>query len=802
MKTILPNAERPPASHSIAEAAPLIIEKENFPFFAAWITHPEVAERRQKEQTCEENLFCEFYRQFDCSRIPESILLRITADSCYRLSINGKEAGFGPIRGSAALQYFDTREIAGLLQRGRNEIKVLVHSPVRENFTAVTRFPALLAEAPGLFRTDETWQVSLCPEFRRDVPVYTMQIGFMEMCDLRKRREREYLPAAALPEPLPFGALTPRDIPAPEITECRPEKLTAMAALPAGDAPELSRLAEFLNHEQWTALNPEDFNGKILPSGNSTALVWDFGKVLNGRIQLEVNAPAGTVVDVVYGETPYREDGRLRAAFPGDFYRFTDRYVLDAGYNRIGTTLFERGFKFAEFIFRNAADTIEVIGIRAENRVYPFRQKCFFRCSDERLNRIYQQCAETLRACTTDVFTDCPWRERAFWINDLLVENRTSLALFGAEPVHARALRLAFSQQRPDGSVPSLCPMPKHENFVFPATGLFLVLMLMDYYRYGGDSETVGELLPKAEHLLEHFNTLLDDEGLIGITPGIWNFIDWSFELNGYSFNNCRESMVNSLYVLALRTIVALAKQSGCRLKRNPEFHLAQSERTAEAIVERFYSPETGLLIDDVLFHSEKKQLPSLIAQALALLAGIGDAAIQEKLKISLADESLLKPELYLYSFVLQAMARRGMIREALAVIRRYWGRILDSGYPTIFEAGVHQFGKEAFGGAGSMCHGFATAPAAFLPENILGLTPAVGGNGKRFAFRPALGDLEWAEGELNLSADAAVQVRLTGKEIRLTLPEEYSAELPDGRILQAGTHQLGWQDINRGIIS
>ncbi|WP_206213295.1 family 78 glycoside hydrolase catalytic domain [Victivallis lenta] len=802
MKTILPNAERPPASHSIAEAAPLIIEKEKLPFFAAWITHPEVAKRWQKEQTCEENFFCEFYREFNCDQLPESILLRITADSCYRLSINGKEAGFGPIRGSAALQYFDTREIAGLLRRGRNEIKVLVHSPVRENFTAVTRFPALLAEAPGLFRTDETWQVSLCPEFRRDVPVYTMQIGFMEMCDLRKRREREYLPAAALPEPLPFGALTPRDIPAPEITECRPEKLTAMAALPAGDAPELSRLAEFLNHEQWTALNPEDFNGKILPSGNSTALVWDFGKVLNGRIQLEVNAPAGTVVDVVYGETPYRKDGRLRAAFPGEFYRFTDRYILDAGCNRIGTTLFERGFKFAEFIFRNAVDTIEVVDVRAENRVYPFRQKCFFRCSDERLNCIYQQCVETLRACTTDVFTDCPWRERAFWINDLLVENRTSLVLFGATPVHARALRLAFSQQRPDGSVPSLCPMPKHENFVFPATELFLVLMLMDYYRYGGDPETVGELLPKAERLLEHFNTLLDDEGLIGITPGIWNFIDWSFELNGYSFNDCRESMVNSLYVLALRTIVALAKQSGCRLKRNPEFYLVQSERTAEAIAGRFYSSGKGFLTDDVLFHSEKKQLSSLIAQALALLAGIGDATVREKLKISLADESLLKPELYLYSFVLQAMARHGMIREALAVIRRYWGKILDSGYPTVFEAGVHQFGKDAFGGAGSMCHGFATAPAAFLPENILGLTPGVEGNGKKFAFHPAPGDLEWAEGELLLSENTSVQVRLTREEIRLTLPEEHSAELPDGRILEAGTHLLKWENINGGLIS
>ena len=57
-----------------------------------------------------------------------------------------------------------------------------------------------------------------------------------------------------------------------------------------------------------------------------------------------------------------------------------------------------------------------------------------------------------------------------------------------------------------------------------------------------------------------------------------------------------------------------------------------------------------------------------------------------------------MKPELYLYSFVLQAMARHGMTRKALEIIRRYWGRILDSGYPTVFEAGVHQFGREAFG--------------------------------------------------------------------------------------------------------
>ena len=95
-------------------------------------------------------------------------------------------------------------------------------------------------------------------------------------------------------------------------------------------------------------------------------------------------------------------------------------------------------------------------------------------------------------------------------------------------------------------------------------------------------------------------------------------------------------NVLEKLYVRVLWAIVALAKQSGCRLSRNPEFSLEQSKRTAEAIAERFYFPEMGPLINDVLFHSEKKQFPSLIAQALALLAGISDTAIRESLKLIL----------------------------------------------------------------------------------------------------------------------------------------------------------------------
>ncbi len=78
------------------------------------------------------------------------------------------------------------------------------------------------------------------------------------------------------------------------------------------------------------------------------------------------------------------------------------------------------------------------------------------------------------------------------------------------------------------------------------------------------------------------------------------------------------------------------------------------------------------------------------------------------------------------------------------------------------------------------------------MREYILGLSPINGG--RCFAFHPNLGDLEWADGELYCGKNAVVCVKLTRDEISLILPTGYTAQLPNDRILVAGTHHLRWE--------
>ena len=819
MKKTSPNAAQ--VSRSIAEAAPIVSEPGAFAFSASPLTHPQLAHLLDLGVCCPENLFCEFVHAFDCAEVPASALMRITADSTYRVWINGVDAGSGPIRGRNC-RYFDTREIAPLLHPGSNEIKILVHSPVERHCLGHSRDLALLVEAPGLFKSDASWQVSFCPEFAREVPVYGKQIGFMEMCDMRKRHDRAYLPAAVIPQSERryfFRSLKPRDIPALEVTEEYPKELCTMAALPCDDVLELTQLAEFLDKEPWETLATDDFDGKIIPDGKSIALVWDFDKVIIGRLKLEVNASAGTIVDVVYGERPSNKpdgmNGRLCAEYRDypKLYRFNDRYILADGYNCIGTTLFERGFRFVEVVFRNFTAPIEVLNICAENRVYPLRQQCFFRCSDKSLTDIYEQCVTTMRACTTDVFINCPWREHTFWVKDMLVDARVSLALFGASALQARALRLAFSAGDFEGIMFGVsrrsCKTDGAPHIHrLDVAKLALVMVLADYYRYGGDATVVRELLPKCEFLIWICTDHLDGDGLLR-EDELWWYIDSSDEFNGSrppflrgnkqcSLNGCPESISNLLYVMATRTIVTLAAQCGYQLKNEePEKYLKLSKRTALAVKKHLYSRHRGKIADWVRLNKEGKSVFSSVSQAFALLANIGSRQEQELFRKALTNYNVQKPELNMYSVVFEAMARHGKIKQALAIIRKYWGRILDAGYSTIFEVGVHSFPSDGVSWIKSMCYGASTSPAAFLREHVLGLSPLLGSDGKCFAFHPALGDLKWAEGELHGDENAVVRVKLTRDEITIVLPAGYSAQLPNGTVLAEGTHHLDWDALS-----
>ena len=120
--------------------------------------------------------------------------------------------------------------------------------------------------------------------------------------------------------------------------------------------------------------------------------------------------------------------------------------------------------------------------------------------------------------------------------------------------------------------------------------------------------------------------------------------------------------------------------------------------------------------------------------------------------------------------YVLKAKAELGDYKDALDIIREYWGGMLKMGATTFWEdfdvlwmenaAKIDEITpsgmKDIHGDCGrhcyrqfrhSLCHGWASGPTPFLSEQIAGIEILEPGC-KKLKISPNLGDLEWIKVE------------------------------------------------------
>ena len=119
--------------------------------------------------------------------------------------------------------------------------------------------------------------------------------------------------------------------------------------------------------------------------------------------------------------------------------------------------------------------------------------------------------------------------------------------------------------------------------------------------------------------------------------------------------------------------------------------------------------------------------------------------------------------------YATEALARTGHYQQALDDISKYWGAMLDLGATTFWEDLTYKFvanagridefvpeGKYDIHADGgdfcykglrlSLAHGWASGPAIYLTQNVLGVRPVEPGC-KTIKVTPHLGNLNWAEG-------------------------------------------------------
>jgi alpha-L-rhamnosidase len=326
----------------------------------------------------------------------------------------------------------------------------------------------------------------------------------------------------------------------------------------------------------------------------------------------------------------------------------------------------------------------------------------------------------TLRDCLQTAFEDGPRRDRRLWVGDLRLQALASYCTLRADDVVKRCLYLFAGLPRSDGLVNGCVyerPQPTYGDTTTLDYSALYCVTLQEYVAATGDVACGRELWPVARRQVDCLLARLDDTLLFHDNGETWCFIDWTFGLD-------KSAATHGVIVFALRRMLLLAGALGCG---DEVAHYGPLiDGMAAAARGQLYDAGRGV------YTSGPDQQVSCIAQAWLVLAGIPetDTDARAALRNALADPAAVRPITpYAWHYIAEAMLACGMEEEALALVRTYWGGMLDAGADTFWEAWDPEDPLASPYGdihANSYCHAWSCSPAWLFRARGLG-RPAAG---------------------------------------------------------------------------
>lgn len=778
------------------------------------------------------NIYGQFRKTFDLEIVPNQALAEISADSRYMLYVNGEFVCRGVPMCDPLYQYYDEVDIAPYLKPGKNSIAVLVHhygvstSTYQYSGRAGLLFQARVGQQ--IIATNETWKSRFEEAYTQEVPRICgphMLQGFQEHFDARKTadgwQETNFddsdwkgstvitYGANSTPPFDPWPSLVPRDIPhyfEEERPAARIVRLGQVDDSPLNEKNDLSAKmhaeplrdtdAGFRNAGSMISWN--DDCAVVTQEGDSCpSVILDFGKEVTGMLRLEVEGPAGAVVDIAVAELPTKEGINH---WWGDLIGMgvAHRYVLRDGRQTFET--FGRfGFRFAQLTFRNLAEPVKVHRVSVLFSSYDVGSRGSFECSDPLLNEIWRTGAYTTQCCMYDGWEDCPGREQRQWVGDARVEALINYACFGDMALTRKFLIQIGQSQRADGMTmmfyPGCCGIV---NSTIVDYNLHWISAIEEYHLYSGDSEIVRELFPKVILSLRWWENRRNYDGLLENVPShlYLDAAEPALDKRGCI------TVLNCFYVMALRSAANLATICG-DTARAGDWELT-AEVVSEAINDFLFDPEAGVYAD-CLHEGKLSERRSQHSNLLPMLLDIvpedrletmwahitnEDHLSRTKHDVS-AGKNVAAAQPFFSYFLFDTLARRGRQDIVLELTRRLWKPMIDAGRGTLWEIWHDHEEDVETGTQTSICHAWAASPTFFLSSEVLGFRPTSPGF-RTFDVRPYLGDLSFARGVFpSVQGDIEVAWERRNGEftLDLTVPKGATARvvLPDRQESQAG---------------
>jgi hypothetical protein len=671
------------------------------------------------------NAWMQARRSFTLKTVPAKAVIGVTADTQYRLYVNGVHLMRGPARGFQASWPYDTVDIAPYLRKGRNVIAVLVHQ------SGISTFQYLHEGHSGLLlwgrveREDissgKAWRVRPAPGYRRVTTRVSLQLGFQESFDARLDDESwltpEYddsdwiAPRTRNLGCMPWHGLEDRGIP-PLREEVRFPKgvistSSGKCAQGYADAADVVSLYASEKHSWRSAASME-----FPPTGKDRFIAYcvDFGKEVVGSLRIVVEgAKGGEIVDTLVTEGLYGiEPGIFDPSKKECHESFGNRLVARAG--RTEHEQFDYwGFRYAVVVVRNSAKKLK-IGLKLHWVGYPLELKGEFETSNKRLNDIYEMCVWTQQCCMLDAYVDCPWREQAQWWGDARVQGANTFYLSADSRLMARGIRQIAGQDVPNGLTYGHAPTMAH-GCILPDFTLTWILTHRDYYWQTGDLSLFEAHKARIHRAFEYFQSMLAPNGLFPYDPRYWLFLDWC-----PIFKDGYPTLYNFFYLAALRAAIELFRLSG----EEPHEYVRREEALADAIEKRLF--RNGAIVGGLSWEGKPVAQNSAHVYAWAILLDLFPAYHQSFLERQLLPvargnhKDPLTPSPFFMTYIFDALKKCGRMDEAVDCIERWWGEMLDRGFTTAVEVWSS---RPAYG---SLCHAWSAHPIVHFSNILLGI--------------------------------------------------------------------------------
>lgn len=674
-------------------------------------------------------------------------IIKIFAETRYKLYINKRLVAVGPCKPSSEIRYYDELDISEYITQGKNTFEVTVLQLANETYSDNYLFLQSIIRSGYMC-------LAICGN------VGEVELETNEEWLVAKEKGIEFF---YKPEYKAYNATALCEKISPMYRELRFENAVSVSSLYDME-DENNYSCELVNPVKKRTIPMMFFEDKnFIDSKNN---IFDAGELICGYIQLKCSGKGR--IKLTYAEcmaVKLREDGKIIKVKRDD-----ENGIIIGDYDTIeidGECNFEpfwmRTFRYVKVdvegdVIIESFDYIET--------GYPIKINDDYDFGNDTDNKLFEISTNTLRRCMHETYMDCPYYEQLQYTMDTYLQILFTYQLTQDKRLAEKAIDDFAQSFRVGGLTQSRYPVVRAQYI--PGFSLFFILMLYEHFKRFNNKEFIKQYLPVAHGIIDWFVKRLDE--YMVSRSNLWDFIDWAEEYDKETGMIPSKEPI-AVYSLMLSYTLEKLSEMHDMLGYNTENYIVLSYKIKNAVKTRCYDEEKGLYAD-----SPEKTHYAQHTQIWAVLCELEREDAAKKL-LKKATNLKCKASLAYTFFLFRAFEQVDMYE----VVNEY----MDS-FRELVKLGCTTTPEILGEDVRSECHAWSAVAIYEFTAKVLGVTYRDG----CINIKPYVKGRNFAKGKVATPVgDVYVDWTIYDGEFKINvkLPERIRATLtmPDGQIIE-----------------